>query len=181
MSKSLAKITCYNAILTGSLLSILFLSSSGLLAQSELAKRNGFKDIKLGSLVDSVKGVAFVKDFVHAKEFPCQIYKVTYKDYEKIGNVEVKRVELKTYKNYIYEINVITAKDPQVMIALEKSYGKAKYSLRDEHFFWLATDTLRLSIKGDAKKIDLTYRSFPVRRSMYSDKKKKLEEMADDF
>ena len=150
-------------------------------AQSELARRNGFKDIKLGDLVDSVKGAVFKKDFIELKEFPAKLYEVEHTDYQKIGSVAVKHIELKTYKGLIYEIKVITAKDPQVMKALEKSYGKAIYSIRSEHFYWRAPDTLSLVYKGHSKKIELVYRSMPVRKIMYEDKGKKVEEVAEDF
>ena len=160
---------------------LLFLVPSLLSGQSELAKRNGFKDIKLGSSVDSVKGTVLIKEFIENKEFPAALYEVQHKDYQRIGTVEVKRIELKAYKGLIYEINVSTAKDPQVMKALEKSYGKAIYSVRDERFYWRATDTLSLVYKGHAKKIELSYRSVPVRKIMYADKGKKIEEIADDF
>jgi hypothetical protein len=150
-------------------------------AQSELAKRNGFKDIKLGDLVDSVKGAVFKKDFTELKEFPAKLYEVEHADYQKIGSVEVKHIELKTYKGLIYEIKVSTAKDPQVMKALEKSYGKAIYSIRSEHFYWRAPDTLSLVYKGHKNKIELIYRSMPVRKIMYEDKGKKVEEVAEDF
>jgi hypothetical protein len=160
------------------LFSLISLSS---IAQSELARRNGFKDIKLGDLVDSVKGAVFKKDFIELKEFPAKLYEVEHADYQKIGSVEVKHIELKTYKGLIYEIKVSTAKDPQVMKALEKSYGKAIYSVRSEHFYWSAPDTLSLVYKGHSKKIELFYRSVPVRKIMYADKGKKVEEVAEDF
>ncbi len=150
-------------------------------AQSELARRNGFKSIKLGSSLDSVKGTIFKKDFIEAKEFPAKLYEVEHPDYQKIGSVSVKHIELKVYKGLIYEINVATEKDPQVMKALEKSYGKATYSIRSEHFYWRAPDTLSLAYKGHAKKIELIYRSMPVRKLMFVDKGKKVEEVAEDF
>ena len=150
-------------------------------AQSELAKRNGFKDIKLGSLIDTVKGAILIKEFIEHKEFSAQLYELQHKDYEKIGTIGVKHIEVKTYRGLIYEINVSTEKDPQVMKALEKSYGKAIYSVRAEQFYWRAPDTLSLIYKGHSKKIELSYRSVPVRKIMYADKGKKIEEIADDF
>jgi hypothetical protein len=156
-------------------------SSICLFCQSELAKRNGFKDIKLGSRVDSVKGAVLLRDFIENKEFQAKLWEVEHNDYQKIGTVEVKHIELKTYNGLIYEINVSTAKDPQVMKALEKSYGKAIYSIRDERFYWRASDTLSLVYKGHPKKIELSYRSVPVRKQMFADKGKKIEEIADDF
>lgn len=165
--------------------SLLLLASIGsnhfAYAQSELAKRNGFKDIKLGGLIDSVKGTEFKKDIIEGKEFPAKLYEVKHRDYDKIGTVEVKHIELKVYKGLIYQINVFTEKDPQVMKALEKTYGKAIYSIRSERFYWKATDTLSLVYKGHPKKIELIYRSIPVGKLMFIDKGKKVEEIADDF
>lgn len=150
-------------------------------AQSELAKRNGFKDIKLGSLVDSVKGAIFKKDFIEHKEFPAKLYEVEHANYEKVGSVPVKKIELKTYKGFIYDILVITAKDPQIMRGLEKSYGKATYNIRTETYNWVAPDTLSLVYKGHHKDFRLSYRSAPVRKMMFIDKGKKIEEIAEDF
>jgi hypothetical protein len=155
--------------------------SSSLFGQSELAKRNGFKDIKLGSSIDSVKGAILIKEFIESKEFQAKLYEVEHSDYQRIGSVAVKHIELKTYHGFIYEITVSTAKDPQVMKALEKSYGKAIYSVRDERFYWRATDTLSLVYKGHPKKIELSYRSVPIRKKMFVDKGKKIEQIADDF
>jgi hypothetical protein len=148
---------------------------------SELARRNGFKDIKLGGTVDSVKGARFEKDFVELKEFEAKLYEVKNPSYEKIGEADVKSVELKTYKGLIYEIIVTTPKDPRIMRGLEKSYGKATYNLRTETYAWRVPDQISLIYKGHHKDVKLIYKSLPVVKTMYVDKKKKIEEIADDF
>jgi hypothetical protein len=148
---------------------------------NELARRNGFKDIKLGTSVDSVKGAEFEKDFVELKEFDAKLYQVKNPAYEKIGEADVKSIELKTYKGLIYEIIVTTPKDPRIMRALEKSFGKAVYNIRTETYGWRAPDQLSLVYKGQHKEIKLIYKSHPVIKIMYADKKKKVEEIADDF
>jgi len=161
---------------------LLLISLSGLTQDvNELARRNGFKDIKLGSLVDSIKGAVFEKDFVELKEFEAKLYEVKNEAYKKIGDADVKSVELKTYKGLIYEIIVTTPKDPRIMRGLEKSYGKAAYNLRTEHYAWRAPDQLSLVFKGYNKELKLIYKSIPVVKMMYADKKKKVEEIADDF
>ncbi len=162
---------------------ILLLITFSVLSQdvNELARRNGFKDIKLGSLVDSVKGAVFQKEFVELKEFEAKLYEVKNDAYKKIGDADVKSVELKTYKGLIYEIIVTTPKDPRIMRGLEKSYGKAAYNLRTEHYAWRAPDQLSLVFKGHNKELKLIYKSIPVVKMMYADKKKKVEEIADDF
>jgi len=149
---------------------------------AELVRRNGFKDIKLGSPVDSVQGAIFEKDFIEMKEFEAKQYEVKNPAYEKIGEAEVKSVELKTYKGLIYEIIVTTPKDPRIMRGLEKSYGKATYNLRKETYNWHAPKQISLIYKGENKReVTLTYRSYPTIKLMYDDKKKKIEEIADDF
>jgi len=149
---------------------------------AELARRNGFKDIKLGSLVDSVQGATFEKDIIELKEFEAKQYQVRNPSYEKIGEAEVKSVELKCYKGLIYEIIVTTPKDPRIMRGLEKSFGKATYNIRTETYNWHAPQQISLIYKGQNKKeVTLTYRSYPMVKLMYADKKKKIEEIADDF
>jgi hypothetical protein len=147
---------------------------------SELARRNGFKDIKLGSPIDSVKGAAFQKNLVELKEFEAKLYEVKNEFYKKIGDADVKSVELKAYKGLIYEIIVTTPKDPRIMRGLEKSYGKAAYNIRTENYAWRAEE-LSLVYKGHHKEVKLIYKSIPVVKMMYADKKKKVEEIAEDF
>lgn len=147
----------------------------------ELARRNGFKDIKLGSSIDSVKGTIFKKDGFELKEFPIRIYEVEHPNYSNVGDVPVTQVELKVYKGLIYEIIVITDMDPRIMRGLEKSYGKATYSIRTESFYWRAPHLLSLTYKGSRKEIKLTYRSMPMAKVMYADKHKKIDEVAEDF
>jgi hypothetical protein len=147
---------------------------------TELERRNGFKEIKLGMLIDSVKGAEFKKDFIERKEFPVKQYETKHPDYMTIGDVPVKLISLKVYKGFIYEIEVTTGHDPKVMRGLEKSYGKATYSLRTESYYWKA-QTLSLVYKGHRKEVKLTYRSAPVIRMMYVDKGKQIEEVAEDF
>lgn len=146
----------------------------------ELEKRNGFKDIKLGTHVDSIKGATPGKEFIERKEFPAQYYLVDHPDYQKIGEVAVKEIELKTYKGLIYEIKVKTAKDPKVMQGLEKAFGKATYTVRTESWYW-NSENITLTFKGFPKHNMLTYRSAPVIKMMYTDKGKKIEEVAEDF
>ena len=161
-----------------------FISALSLKGQdiSELMRRNGFKDIKLGSMVDSVNGAMFEKDIIELKEFEAKQYEVKNPAYEKIGEADVNRVELKTYKGLIYEIVVTTPKDPRIMRALEKSYGKATYNIRTETYNWHVHQQISLIYKGKNKKeVTLTYRSYPMIKLMYADKKKKIEDIAEDF
>ena len=116
---------------------ILLFAINNLFAQdlTELNKRNGFKDIKLGIHVDSIQGTKLKKEFKERDEFPAKLFEVENPAYEKIGEVNVKSVELKTYKNLIYEIHVVVDKDTRVMKALESLYGKSEYDMKGEIYF----------------------------------------------
>jgi hypothetical protein len=164
---------------------LLFLAGcfSSVLGQdvAELVRRNGFKDIKLGTPIDSVKGIEFKKEIKERNEFPARLYEVTNVDYKSIGEVSVKKVQLKTYKNLIYEIIVITNKDTRLMKGMIKSFGEPKYILTTDTYNWLA-DSLSLTFKNHSKnEIKLTYRCYPVLKMMLVDKGKKVDAIAEDF
>ncbi|HNP07179.1 MAG TPA: hypothetical protein PKN99_06115 [Cyclobacteriaceae bacterium] len=166
------------------LFTLLFLLSQlSCLAQddSELAKRNGFKDIILGMPVDSVVGSKFKKDILEKNEFPAALYEVDNPNYKNIGEVKVKKLELKSYKGLVYQIDVITHKDTRLMKGMERLYGKPKYILPTDSYNWTA-DSLSLTFKDHSKReIKLTYRSYPVLMQMRIDKGKKIDDIADDF
>lgn len=148
---------------------------------SELAKRNGFKDIILGMPVDSVTGIKFKKDILEKNEFPAALYEVDNPEYKNIGEVKVKKLILKTYKGLVYQIDVITHKDTRLMKGMERLYGKPKYILPTDSYNWTA-DSLSLTFKDHSKReIKLTYRSYPVLKMMRIDKGKKIDDIADDF
>jgi hypothetical protein len=148
---------------------------------AELDKRNGFKDIKLASAIDSVKGYKLVKEFKERDEYPAKLFEVENGDYEKIGEVKVHKVELKTYKDLIYEISVITDKDERLMKALESLYGKSEYDMKNETYFW-KTDSLILKFKSQGKnKLQMLYVSYGVHKMMRADKDKKVDDIANDF
>ena len=163
-------------------LSLLILSFTSSIAQdaAELNRRNGFKGIKLASSIDSVKGASFKKEFMEKNEFEAKLYEVKHADYKTIGEVEVKNLQLMTYKNLIYKIVVTTGKDERVMKALEQSYGKATYVVRTTSYNWKA-EKLSLTFRTHKNKIELIYRSYPMLRKMEEDKGKKIEDIAEDF
>lgn len=148
---------------------------------SELEKRNGFKDIKLGMPVDSVKGIKFKKDFMEREEFAAKLYTVENDMYASIGEVDVKKIEIKSYKGMVYEILVIAEKDPRLMKALESIYGRAEYDMKKEMYFWKAP-SLVMTFKSHSKnQLEMTYFSYAVSKIMKEDKAKKVEAIADDF
>jgi hypothetical protein len=148
---------------------------------AELDRRNGFKDIKLGSRIDSLQGAAFKKDALEKNEFPVKVYAVDGKDYESIGEVKIKRVEVKAYKDEIYEIIVITQKDTRLMKGMLKSFGKPVYILPTDTYNW-KTERMSLTFKDHSRnELRLTYRFYPILKKMQIDKGKKIDEIAEDF
>ena len=148
---------------------------------AELDKRNGFKDIKLGYPIDSVTGYKLQKEFKEKDEFPAKLYNVENPDYEKIGEVKVNKVELKTYNDLIYEIKVVANKDSRLMKALESLYGEADYDVKNDTYFW-KTENLILKFQSEGKnRLVLLYISYGIHRTMKDDKNKKVEDIANDF
>jgi hypothetical protein len=166
------------------LLLFLSIAATAIYAQDidELERRNGFKDLKLGVSIDSVKGEKKLrKEFREQDEFPAKLYSVEHPDYEKIGEVQVSKVEVKTYKDLVYQIHVVTSKDPRLMKALESIYGPAAYDMKKETYFWKAP-TLVLKFKSYSRnQLEMIYSSYQVLQLMKDDKGKKVEDIADDF
>jgi hypothetical protein len=162
---------------------LLLLLASSTYAQNiqELEKRNGFKDIELGSMADSVKGSKVKKEFKEKDLYPAKLYTVEHPDYEKIGEVRVKEIELKSYKDLIYEIKVLTDKDPRLMKALESLFGKAEYDMKNQLYFW-KSDRIILKFKATGKNfLELEYSSPVVRNMMKDDKEQKVDDIANDL
>ena len=148
---------------------------------SELDKRNGFKGIKLGYPIDSIQGSKLQKEFKERNEFPAKLYEVDHPDYQTIGEVKINKIELKTYKDLIYEIRVVAHKDPRLMKALESLYGEADYDIKNETYFW-KTENLILKFQSEGKnRLELLYVSLTLLKSMKDDKDKKVDNIADDF
>jgi hypothetical protein len=148
---------------------------------SELEKRNGFKDIKLGMIADSLRGIKFKKDFKERDEFQAKLYTVEHPDFAAIGEVKVDEIEVKAYKDLIYEISVVTKKDTRMMKALESLYGKADYDMKTEVYFW-RTDNMILKFKSHGRNhLELTYTSYGIHKMMKADKNQKVDDIADDF
>lgn len=149
---------------------------------AELERRNGFKDLKLGMHIDSLKGEKKLKkEFREQEEFPASLYSIEHPDYQKIGEVAVARIEVKTYKGEVYQINVITEKDPRLMKALESIYGPSDYDLKKETYFWKGK-TLILKFRSFSRnQLEMIFTSYLILQKMKDDKGKKVEDIADDF
>ena len=147
----------------------------------ELEKRNGFKDLKLGMLIDSVKGFKLKKEFKEAEKFDAKLYSVENPAYATIGEVKINNVELKTYRDHVYQIHVVADKDPRLMKALESIYGIAEYDIKRETYFWKG-QTLILKFRSFSRnQLEMIYTSFPVLKQMKDDQGKKVEDIENDF
>ena len=148
---------------------------------SELEKRNGFKTIKLGMIADSIKGVKLKKEFKEKDEFPAKLYTVEDPALVSIGEVKVDKIEVKAYKDLVYEISVVTDKDTRLMKALESLYGKADYDIKNEFYFW-RTDNMILKFKSHGRAhLELLYTSYTIHKMMKADKNQKVDDIANDF
>ena len=147
----------------------------------ELERRNGFKDIKLGMVADSIKGIQFKKDFKEKDEFPAKLYDVEHPDYAQIGVVNINKVEVKAYKDVVYQIHIITDKDPRLMKALESIYGIAEYDIKRETYFWKGSSLILKFKSYSRNQLEMIYTSYRVLSMMKEDKGKKVQDIADDF
>ncbi len=148
---------------------------------SELEKRHGFKDIKLEAAIDTVLGFKFKKDIKEKDEFDAKLYGVENPDYTKIGDVKIKEIEVKAYKDLIYEIVVVADKDPRVMKALESIFGKADYDLKNETYFWKSENVILKFRQQGKHHIEMQYTSFVIHKKMKEDKQQKVDDIANDF
>lgn len=153
---------------------------SGFGQETELDRRNGFKDIKMASPIDSIKGATFKKDSKH-NGHPIKIYTIEHPDYATIGEVKINQIEAKTYKGFIYQLIVITEKDSRLMKGLESALGKPIYNVRDESYNWPGQN-VGLKFRSYSKnQLSLDYGSAIVIKMMQEDKKQKIKDIANDF
>ena len=166
------------------LLPLLLIAGTAAFCQDliELERRNGFKDLKLAIPVDSVKGEKKLKkEFKEQDEFLAKLYSVENPEYESIGEISVSKVEIKTYKDLVYQIHIVTDKDPRLMKALESTYGPAAYDMKKETYFWKGK-TLILKFRSYSRnQLEMIYSSYRILQMMKEDKGKKVEDIADDF
>lgn len=160
---------------------VLFVHTARGQNSTELERRNGFKDIKLGMLIDSLKGTKLKKEFKELDEFPAKLFTVDDPAYAKIGEVSVNKVEVKTYKDLIYQIHIVTDKDPRLMKALESIYGRSNYDMKKETYFWKGQGIVLKFRSYSRNELEMIYTSPQVLGLMKEDKGKKVQDIADDF
>jgi len=147
----------------------------------ELEKRNGFKDIKLMSAVSSYEGLVLKKETEHERYKTVGIYKAKKGFYETIGTLNIKELEVKTYKGGIFQIFVLVEKDPKLYRGLKKSFGPPEFSLRGQTYYW-ATPKLKLSFRShDKNSVELVYYSYLMEKELDEEKKQEIDDISSDF
>lgn len=145
----------------------------------ELDERNGFKDIKLLSNATEYSTLEFKSD-LKDQEFHA-LYVKTNDAYETIGEAKIKSLEVLTYKNLIYQITVVTDKDPNLFKGLQKAFGKANHSVVDNLYHW-NTAKVSLSFGSEGKKkLKLVYYAHGIKQIIKEDKEKKVEDLSSEF
>lgn len=163
-----------------SLLFCLLIVMVGSAQETELDRRNGFKDIKLASPIDSVKGAVFKKEFKE-KHHTGKLYTIEHPDYQTIGEVKIESIEVRTFKGLIYEISVITEKDSRLMKGMESALGKPTYNTREESYNW-AGKNVGLKFRSHSRnQLELLYGSKIVYKMMQEDKANKIKDISGDF
>ena len=145
----------------------------------ELDKRNGFKDLKILTDVSSYQGLEYWKDEKGKPDHA--IYRARKGNYENIGEVEIYKIVVYTYRNLIYKIEVITVNNEKLYRSLDKAYGKINSSLAASYSFW---DGKNLRLKYETigtKKIKLTYLSKQIKQMISLDKKSAIDSLSSEF
>jgi hypothetical protein len=162
-------------------LALLLLNCAIAQNENEFDRRNGFKGIKMASHIDSIKGAKFKKEFKEKGSHEAALYVIDHPDYQKIGEVKVNQIEAKTFKGFIYEILVITEKDPRLMKGMEAVLGSPVYNIRDETYQWSGKKGW-LKFKTHSKnELELLYHSHAVIQMMKDDKAQKIKDISSDF
>ena len=146
---------------------------------NELDQRNGFKDIKLLSDVTTYPGLEFYKEL---KDKPDQaMYRAGKGSYSHIGDVEIYKLVVYTYRKQIYQIEVTTAKSEKLFRSLEKAFGKINSSIASQTSYWEGEKVkLNYNVEGN-KKIKLTYLAKDIKRIIAEDKKEAVDSLTTEF
>ena len=145
----------------------------------ELDKRNGFKDLKILTDVSLYPGLEYWKD--DKDKLDHAIYRAKNGNYKTIGDVEIYKITIYTYRNLIFKIEVITENDEKLYRSLEKAYGKLNSSIAASYSFWDG-ENLRLNYETiGSKKIKLTYLSKQIKQMIALDKKKAVDSLSSEF
>lgn len=159
---------------------LLLVGTVTLYAQNnELDERNGFKNVKLLSKATEYPELKFDKQQAEAFK-AIYVRKPGY--IESIGEIPIKDLKVYTYKDLIYQIDVITNKEPELFKGLEAAFGKAKFSVVGNEYYWQG-NRIKLtysSMKGGKKTI-MTYSTDKVKDLIKQDEQAEIKQLSEDF
>ncbi len=159
---------------------ILVITSLNLQAQNEeLDKRNGFKNIKLLSKATEYPELKFDKA---QEEENKAVYIRTSGSLQSIGDIHIKELNVYTYNDIIYRIEVATGKNTQLFKGLEKAYGKSKFAVVTNVYVWKGEKVaLTFGSEKGGKRIVMNYTTPEIKGIIKKDKEQKIKDLSDDF
>ncbi|MCB0497957.1 MAG: hypothetical protein KDC79_17595 [Cyclobacteriaceae bacterium] len=159
---------------------LLLVGSVSVFAQNnELDERNGFKNIKLLSKATDYLELKFDKP--QAEQYKAiYVRKVGYM--ESIGEIQIKDLKVYTYKDLIYQIDVVTNKEPELFKGLEAAFGKAKFSVVGNEYFWQGNKVkLTFSSMKGGKKVIMSYSTPEIKDIIKQDEQAEIKQLSEDF
>lgn len=145
----------------------------------ELDKRNGFKNIKLLSKATDYSELKFDK---HQSEENKAIYVRKSGSLQAIGDIQIKKLNVYTYNDIIYRIEVATGKNTQLFKGLEKAYGKSKFAVVSNVYVWQGEKVkLTFASQKGGKRIVMNYTSPKIKEIIKQAEEQKIKDLSDDF
>ncbi|WP_286813095.1 MULTISPECIES: hypothetical protein [unclassified Maribacter] len=143
---------------------VIFLCSTTFMFSQDLNKlieNNGFRKIKLNT---NVKNYVDDKGYYHFlkrdsttvkyfERFTEYDYIYASKDYEKIGNVKIKYIFVKTLNEIIYDIFIVTEPNLEIFNLIQLAYGKPTSTYKED-------STQGASMAWNAEKLNCTLSGF---------------------
>ena len=145
----------------------------------ELDRRNGFKDIKLLSNINDNAKLEFSRNVRDKPDYA--IYKPRKGQYDKIGDINIKKLNVYVYRKQIYQIEITTDKSMQLFKSLEKAFGKINTSMVSKNAFWEGEKVRLNYLVEGSNKLILRYRSRDIDKIIAIDDKKKIDSLSTEF
>lgn len=135
----------------------------------------------MASKVTDYPGLNFKKSIKDNIYPDAGLYVAKKGSYQSIGRLKIFSLEVKTYKDEIFEIKVTTEKDPDLYQGLKKVFGEPEFSLVSNTYFWRSA-SVKLTYIANAKgKIEMVYTSIKMRDRLKADQKEVVDVISEDF
>ena len=147
-----------------------------------LESKHGFQDIRLDSEISDYSNLLYRKSIKNQKsEEPILLYGSQKGSYQKIGDVSVRNLEVKTFLGKIIEIRIITEKDTDIMKALKTLYGEPNFSIRSNAWEWRSEGVLLSLSSAGKNKLEIVYTSRRLNQYIKDLEEEGVEEISTDF